>query len=147
MENLMLQTREIWTGIALLCGSVMDVRSKKLPVWYMALFGCGSLAVILAADAADWQSKVTGLLLGGSILLLGKWSGCIGVADGVLVVILGFLYGGYECAFVLMIAVLFAAVMAIGLMSAHKATAKSRIPFVPFLAAGYIVFLLRGWMV
>ncbi len=143
MKDLVIQSREIWTAIALLCGSVMDIKTKRLPAWFMTVFAGGSLAVVAMAGDGDWQQKAIGVLLGGSILLLGKLSGCIGVADGIMVAVMGLLYGGWECAELLMISILFTAVVAIGAIALHKANTKSRLPFVPFLTAGYAVFLLR----
>ena len=120
----------------------MDVRVRRLPVWFLLAFGLGSVALILMADPADWQ-QVIGVLLGGSLVLLGKWSGCIGMADGIVVMILGFLYGGTGCGKLVMTAVLFSAVVAVVLIALHRADAKTRLPFLPFLAAGHVVFLLQ----
>ncbi len=143
MDTELLFGRELWTGLALLLGSVMDVRVRRLPVWFLLAFGLGSVALILMADPADWQQKVIGVLLGGSLVLLGKWSGCIGMADGIVVMILGFLYGGTGCGKLVMTAVLFSAVVAVVLIALHRADAKTRLPFLPFLAAGHVVFLLQ----
>ena len=142
MGDLMIGGREIWTGIALLTGSVMDVKTQRLPVWFMVIFGTGSLALIAAQCPGEWQQKGIGLLLGGSLLLVGRLSGCIGVADGIMVMIMGLLYGGTGCGEQLMIAVLLTAIAAIVLIVMHRADAKSRLPFVPFLAAGFLVYLI-----
>lgn len=142
MENLILGSREIWTGIALLFGSVMDVKTQKLPVWFMAVFGVGSVVLIAVRYPGEWQQKGIGLLLGASLLLVGKLSGCIGVADAVMVMIMGLLYGGTGCGEQLMIAVLFTATVAVGLIVLHRADAKTRIPFLPFLTAGFIGYLM-----
>lgn len=142
METMMFGSREIWTGIALLFGSVMDVKKQRLPVWFMAVFGVGSLLLIAIQYPGDWKQKGTGLLLGGSLLLVGRLSGCIGAADAVMVMIMGSLYGGTGCGEQLMIAVLLSAAAAVVLIVLHRADAKSRIPFVPFLAAGFLGYLV-----
>ena len=142
MGNRILGSREIWTGIALLLGSVMDWKMQRLPVWFMAVFGAGSLVLIAVQYPGDWQQKGIGILLGGSLLLVGKLSGCIGVADGVMVMIMGLLYGGAGCGEQLLIAVLLTAVIAVILIGSRRADAKTRIPFVPFLAAGFLGYLI-----
>ncbi|MBO6205605.1 MAG: prepilin peptidase [Lachnospiraceae bacterium] len=142
MGNRILGSREIWTGIALLLGSVMDWKTQRLPVWFMAVFGAGSLVLIAVQYPGDWQQKGIGILLGGSLLLVGKLSGCIGVADGVMVMIMGLLYGGAGCGEQLLIAVLLTAVIAVILIGSRRADAKTRIPFVPFLAAGFLGYLI-----
>ncbi len=142
MENTIFGSREIWTGIALLAGGWMDVKTQRLPVWFMAVFGTGSLLLIAAQYPGDWQQKAIGLLLGASLLLVGRLSGCIGMADAVMVMILGLLYGGAGCGEQLMIAVLLSAVTAVVLIVLHRADAKSRIPFVPFLAVGFLGYLV-----
>ncbi|MCR5128418.1 MAG: hypothetical protein K6B69_09995 [Lachnospiraceae bacterium] len=142
MGNRILGSREIWTGIALLLGSVMDWKTQRLPVWFMAVFGAGSLVLIAVQYPGDWQQKGIGILLGGSLLLVGKLSGCIGVADGVMVMIMGLLYGVAGCGEQLLIAVLLTAVIAVILIGSRRADAKTRIPFVPFLAAGFLGYLI-----
>ena len=142
MGNRILGSREIWTGIALVLGSVMDWKTQRLPVWFMAVFGAGSLVLIAVQYPGDWQQKGIGILLGGSLLLVGKLSGCIGVADGVMVMIMGLLYGGAGCGEQLLIAVLLTAVIAVILIGSRRADAKTRIPFVPFLAAGFLGYLI-----
>lgn len=142
MGNRILGSREIWTGIALLLGSIMDWKTQRLPVWFMAVFGAGSLVLIAVQYPGDWQQKGIGILLGGSLLLVGKLSGCIGVADGVMVMIMGLLYGGAGCGEQLLIAVLLTAVIAVILIGSRRADAKTRIPFVPFLAAGFLGYLI-----
>ena len=143
MENVFLWSREIWTGLALLSGSLLDVRERRLPVWFLGIFGGGSLLLLLASDLTDWQQIVIGVLPGAFLLLLGRWSGCIGTADGIVVLILGILYGGAGCGELLMLALLFTGLTAIVLIMLHRADAKSRLPFLPFLCAGYAAFLLR----
>ena len=59
-----------------------------------------------------------------------------------MVMIMGLLYGGTGCGEQLMIAVLLTAIAAIVLIVMHRADAKSRLPFVPFLAAGFLVYLI-----
>ena len=142
MGNRILGSREIWTGIALLLGSAMDWKTQRLPVWFMAVCGAGSLVLIAVQYPGDWQQKGIGILLGGSLLLVGKLSGCIGVADGVMVMIMGLLYGGAGCGEQLLIAVLLTAVIAVILIGSRRADAKTRIPFVPFLAAGFLGYLI-----
>ncbi|MBR5420495.1 MAG: prepilin peptidase [Lachnospiraceae bacterium] len=134
--------RELYTFTVLLTGSVMDFRRKALPRWFLVLSAAGGVLMLVFASPG-WSDLLCGLLPGIILLLLGRFSGCIGMADGVLILVLGGLYGLNEGSQFLMYALLAAAVAALLLIGSRKAGRRSTMPFVPFLLAGFLLARLR----
>ncbi|MBR3306401.1 MAG: hypothetical protein IKI75_03985 [Lachnospiraceae bacterium] len=132
------------TGLMLALGSIMDIKEKKLSLLFLSI--CGAVAVpaaLISGDTEELLPKLAGLTLGFGILLLGKISGCLGTADGVLIMLLGLVYGGSSAGELLMYSLLFAAAASFILIVFRKADIKTTLPFLPFLFAGFIVFTLR----
>ena len=134
--------KEIWTGGILLAASIMDIRKKALPVDYLIFCTFGSL-VILIMQQAKLQELWPGLLPGLVLLLVGKLTACVGEADGVLVLLLGGMYGIAGSGEMLSYALLLAAAAAIVLIALRHAGRKTTLPFVPFLLGGFLLFFLR----
>ncbi|MBR1470011.1 MAG: prepilin peptidase [Lachnospiraceae bacterium] len=135
--------KAVWTGMILLTGSIMDLRKQKLP--YVFLLACALGSIVLAAVKyqGEWLQTAGGVLLGGSILLFGKWSGCIGMADGIFITMLGILYGAAGSGEQVLYAVFLTALAAVWLITVRGAEAKTRVPFLPFLTAGFVIYMLR----
>ena len=87
----------------------------------------------------SWPVSLYGTLLGLLLLLLGKlFKGTIGVGDGLVMVLVGFVMGIYGGCVVLFYSLFLAAIFSIVLLCARKIKKKDSIPFVPFILVTYV---------
>lgn len=140
-----MQTIHIVTLIYLIIGSILDIRSKVLPRRYLLsgaalALGLAGYQGIQSGTGAAWN------LLGalpGVLLLALAWitQEQIGSGDGICVMIVGALIGTPLIYLVLMTAFLFSSICAAGLLVTRRGNKNSRMPWLPFLAAGLGVSL------
>ncbi len=97
----------------------------------------------LAAEGGDLYMEAVALLPGcGLCLLAGLSDGKVGWGDGLCTLILGLLAGAGPCIFAVSAGLLLLSLLCVFLLALRKADRNSRMPFLPFLAAGYILYLL-----
>ncbi len=137
--------KTIWTSVMLLGGSIMDIKDKSVPAGYLCIAAVGSIAVMLIY-AAEGKEILLGLIPGGVLLITGRLSGCAGEADGILLILVGAMYGLREGGELIMYALLCAAVVSIFLIAFRHAGRKDTLPFIPFILAGFLLFQLRLYM-
>lgn len=129
-------------------GSVMDFRKREIPVGYLGGFIIAGIAVQLwMALAGKGTEECTGWIAGGAagILLLGaaKVTGqAIGYGDALTAVVLGIWLGLIPLIEIFFLGLLLAAGYSAWLFLVKKTGGKYRIAFLPFLMAGYLVWLL-----
>ena len=141
MEWSVLISRGFWVGLMLLCGSVSDLRHKSLSKGYLIVCSLVGTLLFLRAFFENKEVPAFGIIPGIVMLLAGRiGEDCIGIADGVMLVILGLLYGLKPCIQMLLTALLFAGVFAIVLIVSRRADRKSRIPFYPFLLGAFLLY-------
>ena len=70
----------------------------------------------------------------------------MGSADGVMLLLLGAMYGLNEGGELMMYALILAAVVSIFLIAVRHAGRKDTLPFMPFLLAGFLLFQIRVYM-
>ncbi len=133
-------SKEALTAGMLLSGSMMDIRRMRLPVWFFVI--CGILCTgVLILCGGDWQQIPAGILPGAVVLLASRISGgSIGAADGIMVVLLGAIYGIEGVLAIFFLAVFAAGISAVFLLGVRHERKNVRIPFYPFLLLGFMVF-------
>ena len=95
------------------------------------------------AEGGDLYMEAAALLPGcGLCLLAGLSDGKVGWGDGLCTLILGLLAGAGPCIFAVSAGLLLLSLLCVFLLALRKADRNSRMPFLPFLAAGYILYLL-----
>lgn len=123
-----------------------DLKTKRVPLWTVALIGCMSLiqlTMALTDRTGTWTeillSMAPGLLLLGLSLMSAH---AVGAGDGLLLAAAGPVFGLRGIAVMLMIALGMSALVSVVLLLTKKADRKARIPFVPFLttAMGVVLF-------
>ncbi|MBP5608818.1 MAG: hypothetical protein J6X66_11225 [Lachnospiraceae bacterium] len=134
--------KEIWTVFILFWGSVADIRKKSVSAVYLIAAAVGSLIIILNS-LGEPREILLGLIPGGIMLIAGRLSDSVGPADGVMLLILGAMYGLREGGELMMYSMLLAAVVSIFLIALKHAGKKDTLPFIPFLLAGFLLFRLR----
>lgn len=143
---------EVWRSVIVtLClgyFSVEDIRKKEITGWPLALVGLVGLCLTASSeDCLGWQTLLR--LLPGAVCLGLGWltKEGIGYGDGLMLLCLGCFLSLPQLLSVCFAALTLAGAAAIFLLLALRRSRKTRIPFVPFLLAGYGILLLaeRGW--
>lgn len=130
-------------GIYLMVGAVCDLWKQKIPVIYL-LTGAG-VAIVEAIVQCEkiWEIKVGGAGIGVIFLLIAKFTKeQIGYGDGWMVLILGIYLGIWELLQLLCVGFALCFVLSCVGIACKKMTRRTRIPFYPFLLAGYIGVML-----
>lgn len=129
----------MWLIIFLLVCTILDLKTRKLPVWFMFL---GSTAAIIFrivnwdSDAINWFG---GIIIGIFFLMLSKWTReGLGYGDSWMILILGISLGLWDILLLLSIALICSGILALMLLIKGKWSRKVSFPFVPFLMLGYV---------
>lgn len=122
--------------------SVMDVKSRRVPVWMLWIGAAAAAGMFLyemiTEEAVGWQI-CRGLLPGLVMLTVAAATGKAGVADGVIMLLMGILAGSEVCVEASLGGLFLLALVSGVLLALRKAKRDTRIPFVPFLTAGWLL--------
>lgn len=128
--------------IYLSIGAIMDVRAKQVPAGYLLAGSCTAI-LFQVSGRMSWYLWGLGIATGAMFLLFSKCSKeSIGYGDSWMILNLGMLLGVWELSAVLGAAFLCSAAAAVIGTALGKWNRKTRIPFYPFLAAGYFGVML-----
>lgn len=119
--------------------SVIDIKSKKIPVWFIGGFAivCFLLRWIQEVSLLEF---ILGILPGIILILLAIWSKeKIGIGDGLVVCIVGMAYTLETVISILGISFFLVAICSIGLLIVKKANGKTELPFLPYLFLGHLL--------
>lgn len=125
--------------------AIHDMCSKKIPAfWIWGMLGLAAiyrLAIVVLGQGT--MTEILFCLLPGILLLLfSHWGRGIGNGDGWLIIAVGLILKGTSLIRVLFYSFTAAGLFSIGyLLIGHK-NSKETIPFVPFLFAGMLNFVL-----
>lgn len=154
----MFQMRIIWNNkiemekqmqneylIAILFISVcafFDIKRKEIPVLLIMIFGIVSIILVGISDNPDWMMILYSLIPGAALLTLSLCTReSIGYGDGFVVLVLGVLLGLSKCLSCVFLGFFLLSACSLLLLVLRKVNGKSRIPYMPFLAAGLGVVL------
>lgn len=70
----------------------------------------------------------------------------IGMGDAMVFLFAGICVGLYKCLILLWISLVFAGIFGVIFCLAKKKEMKYRLPFIPFVAVGYAVLYIFGWL-
>ncbi len=123
--------------------SYIDVRDRKIPVRILLPGVLGGILYQAVWNRGDWMTSVMGTGVGIVFLLISKVT-CegIGYGDSVVILILGIFLGGKELVEVLFFSFFILVVFAIAILCRKKMSRKYEMPFLPFLTAGYLCYLI-----
>lgn len=132
------QVVTIW----LLVISIMDIRRRRVPVWMLALGGALTLFTLVyryESGKMDCFELLNGMLPGIVIMLIAFFTQKAGCGDGVVLLCIGMAAGGGK-SFLLFGASLFLiSIFSIILLAMRKVGKNTRIPYLPFLAAAWLL--------
>lgn len=131
------------TVIGLFVLAVIDVKKKKIPVWFVGVFSM-VLFIIRFIEGISLLDFVVGLLPGVVLLILAVCSReKIGIGDGLVLCALGIGYSLKDIVGILGVSFFITAIWAIALLILKRANRKTELPFLPCLFIGY---LLVNWI-
>ena len=142
--------KNVWWGFVLGLGSFIDIKKKSLPkTFLLAICSVSSVLIVigylLSVSSISYIQAGVGAFIGGVVMIASFFSnGCIGMADAVLVLLTGLLFGYMGSIEMTMYAIFFAAVLSIILITLGKADRRTHIPFIPFMFLGYVLYSLRN---
>lgn len=129
-------------ALCLIAAGYRDFRTRRLSVLF--LVGLSALVVLARAFfvKVSVSSAVFGVLIGAFFWVL---SACtrqaIGYGDSWLITLLGFYLGGRSVIELILVASILSCLFAVGLCMLRGWNKKHTLPFVPFLAIGYMVVI------
>ena len=126
----------------LLLFSIEDVRKKRIDILPLLAFSVIGAIYQTVTRALTIQEICGGMLLGVGLLGIAKMTGeSLGYGDGLLFLVTGIYLGGWDNCSLLMTSLVLAFVFAIIQILVRKKSAKSEIPFVPFVLSAYVLYL------
>ena len=122
--------------------SVLDVKSRRVPLWLLGL-GSGVIMTVALCRGVwgiwGYSVMLSGALPGVLLLLLALLTGLVGYGDGIVLTAVGVLVGLRESVLILTVGLVLAAVCSVVLLALGKAGRKTQIPFLPFMAVAWIL--------
>lgn len=140
----------IWRSVAALvflvpC-SIWDIRTREIPVLWLAAGGLtavGAAITLVASGETDAVNLLFAMSPGIFLIALSiVTERQIGAGDGIGATILGLFVGAPGVYIALMGALFLSSVFAAGLLLTHRGSRHSRIPWIPFMTAGMVLFLI-----
>ena len=132
--------------VTMLTAALFDLRTKKIPLPMIgAAAGCSALAAVLCLQSATCTlQEIAASLLPGAVLIMIAWCSkeAVGFGDGLLLLATGPLFGWQKTMLCIPAALLLTVPVSVLVLVRKKADRKTKIPFVPFLAAGMGVISL-----
>ena len=141
----MMETILILLWLAVL--SSQDIRYRCVSAWM--LLGSGILAALTAAyhlitEERSAASLCFGAMIGVAFLLLASATKMAGWADGIVIALLGSVVGFRQCLMTVFFSLLLMSVAALILLVFHKAERGTKLPYIPFLTVGCLLYRIMG---
>lgn len=128
----------------LLAAGIMDIRTRRIPMWMLAAGGACA-APALAGQLGGGFEGCAGLLKGiapGILLLgIGFTTKKVGYGDGIGVMLVGIVSGGGKALLLFGTSMFLVAIYALALLVLRKARQGTRIPYLPFLTAAWLLLI------
>ena len=127
----------LWLGM--LAG--MDVRRKNVPVWLLTL---GGIFMTLSSVYEGWKGRPEiselfwSVLPGVALLVLAVLTKKAGWADGAVLLLLGIYTGSRICIISFGLSMFFISIVSLALLAFRNVNKNTKLPFLPFLYAGYM---------
>ena len=127
-------------GIYLFVMAVVDMKSRYLSVKILAFGGMLCIMSAFITTTVIWQSMAGGLLTGAVFVILSLLTrGQIGMADGIVLCMTGIVSGTAGNLAIIAWALILVAIVSTVLVLIKRLGRRSRIPFIPFIFAGYVL--------
>ncbi|MBO6214730.1 MAG: prepilin peptidase [Lachnospiraceae bacterium] len=130
-------------GILVLAGSIEDIRKRSLPSipLILGIIICAFSGFLLSGT--DKGELIAGGILGGAIMLFSIFSGeKLGKADALVFIALGLSLGIWRTLNLMWLSFLAAGLTGLILIVFLHKPKNSTLPFLPFVAAAYIILII-----
>ncbi len=119
---------------------LMDLKTNKLPLFYMLLCGAVALLLNLLCGLEGLMSMAVGGVIGLVFLLIARLTKeTVGYGDGVLILIIGLWCGGADTLGILLMALILAGLVGGIIVLVKKKGRSFRIAFSPYLALSSLI--------
>ncbi len=118
--------------------SIMDIRRYRVPVW-MLVPGGVLAGIMFICQQGTMVDMLKGVLPGLVFLMIAFVTKKAGYGDGIVMIFLGILSGSTESLVIFTLSLFLAAVFSLILLGLRKAGRNTRIPFLPFLSAAWLI--------
>ncbi len=141
MKEIITVATLLFLGIA----TFWDVRERRIPGGLILAGGGAELGLSLAAGLCTgeirlWQ-MLAGMVPGAILLVLGVLGRQVGPADGLILCLVGLGESYVFALWMLMVACAIMGGISLTGMAMRRLKKEDRLPFVPFLSAGYVICL------
>jgi leader peptidase (prepilin peptidase)/N-methyltransferase len=139
MKMFMIWITILYLGIA----SVWDLTERKIPLSVLLCGGGAEIALAVAAgvESGGWSPAriLAGMIPGALLLALARIGDQAGSADGLILCAVGAVESYVFALWMLMCACLIMGGISLMGMVFRRVKKEDRLPFVPFLTAGYVI--------
>ncbi|MDD2978891.1 MAG: A24 family peptidase [Hespellia sp.] len=139
----------MWTMSQVLCGiflvslSILDIRYRQVPLWFLLTGGVFVVLSALVESPENTGLMIAGGVVGGIFLFISKITReAFGYGDSILIVILGAFLGMWNMFYLLILAFSLSGIFAICGMMLRKFARRTAFPFIPFLTLAYLGVIL-----
>lgn len=122
--------------------SIMDIRSRRVPIWMFVLGGGVVLAILMdqiTNGAIEYVDVFTGMLPGVVLLLIAFATKKAGYGDGIAILFVGMVLGGGKSLWVFCISLFLISIYSAILLLLRIVRRNSEIPYLPFLSAAWLL--------
>ena len=125
----------VWLAII----SVFDIKSRRVSVWLLVIGGVIALpAIRWCCIAREYLDLLKGMLPGLLFLAVAFFTRKAGYGDGVVLLILGMVTKG-KVAVLFGVSLFLISIFSIVLLTFHKVNRNTKMPYLPFLAAAWLL--------
>lgn len=125
----------------LLC-TYFDVREKRIPCYLFFAFGIIGILFLLLLREKEVLPALQGVIVGIGVLFLARVTReGIGYGDGIILLITGLYLGLRQNVLLFLLAILLSSAFALVFWVVKRVDRKTELPFVPFLAAAFLIQL------
>lgn len=142
--------REAITIVWLAALSICDTRRKRVPVWLLcagAVLAVGFFLCSLSEGETNILKLCRAFVPGAVFLVIAAATGKAGTADGIILIIMGVLEGYEGCLTACLGGLILISLFSAGLLMTKRVKRNTKIPFVPFLTAGWLIAACGKWSV
>ncbi len=134
--------KEMIVAVVLSLFGIWDIKKRAVPTIFLVV---GLLMSILCgvwecvSGCREWFSICCGILPGIVMLVVAWLTDMMGYGDGMVLILMGILYGYKACFFVLCISLFLLSIVSVILLAARKVKRNTKIPYIPFLGLACLV--------
>lgn len=139
--------KTVIVSLFLLVATVKDIRKKEISIRFLVIWFLSFCTYILSVsllkkDFYLIKEAILGIIPGIASLILSYVSKeQIGYGDGLVLILLGMIEGYQKVIFIFLCGIFFLSIFSGVALCVKKFSKKYKVPFIPFLLAGYLVVL------